>query len=151
MSLLWKCKFLRRDCHKLMASVWIFKQTETTLSSYLLHTFAPCQVDTHHLTNFCPFTFLSRFNLSGQDDEDEDEDDDGSESDLEANSKPTFSSITKSSGFLDKELAASGFTRRGQDDIEKVQIFCMKYLWFALVEDRLSILVVNLAADSWYL
>lgn len=81
----------------------------------------------HHLTNVCPFT-LSRFNLSGHDDEDEDDNDDGSESDLESNSRPTFSSITKSSGFLDKELAASGFTRRDQDDIEKVHCFCMTYL-----------------------
>ncbi|KAH7663816.1 Non-specific serine/threonine protein kinase protein [Dioscorea alata] len=68
----------------------------------------------------CIFKFFrKRFNLSGQDDEDEDDNDDGSESELESNSRPTFSSITKSSGFLDKELAASGFTRRDQDDIEK--------------------------------
>ncbi|XP_039119242.1 serine/threonine-protein kinase rio2 isoform X2 [Dioscorea cayenensis subsp. rotundata] len=66
----------------------------------------------------CIFKFFrKRFNLSGH--EDEDDNDDGSESDLESNSRPTFSSITKSSGFLDKELAASGFTRRDQDDIEK--------------------------------
>ncbi|GJX96745.1 serine/threonine-protein kinase RIO2 [Tanacetum coccineum] len=58
--------------------------------------------------------FSKRFNLSfegGADDSDSD-----AESDAV---KPRFSSIKKASGFLDKELSASGFSRKEQDDIEK--------------------------------
>lgn len=58
--------------------------------------------------------FSKRFNLSfegGADDSDSD-----AESDTV---KPRFSSIKKASGFLDKELSASGFSRKEQDDIEK--------------------------------
>lgn len=43
---------------------------------------------------------------------------DGSEEDTDE-SRPTFSSINKTDGVLDKELAASGFTRKEQEDIEK--------------------------------
>lgn len=35
--------------------------------------------------------------------------------------RPCFSSISKGVGSLDKELAASGFTRKDQEDIEKVK------------------------------
>lgn len=62
--------------------------------------------------------FLLRFLLSFQGQTD---DDDGSEVDTEETVWPSFSSISKSGGFLDKELAASGFTRKDQDDIEEVQ------------------------------
>ncbi|OVA18986.1 RIO kinase [Macleaya cordata] len=51
----------------------------------------------------CIFKFFcKRFNL------DEDE-----------NGRPTFSSIAKSIGSLDKELAASGFTKKDNEDIQK--------------------------------
>lgn len=39
---------------------------------------------------------------------------------MDESGRPRFSSITKGVGFLDKELAASGFTRKDQEDIEKV-------------------------------
>ncbi|KVI06787.1 Protein kinase-like domain-containing protein [Cynara cardunculus var. scolymus] len=45
---------------------------------------------------------------------------DDSDSDADSDAvKPRFSSIKKASGFLDKELSASGFSRKEQDDIEK--------------------------------
>ncbi|KAL6987338.1 non-specific serine,threonine protein kinase [Sarracenia purpurea var. burkii] len=47
------------------------------------------------------------------------EESDDSDVDSDESGRPRFSSITKVSGFLDKELAASGFTRKDQDDIEK--------------------------------
>lgn len=43
----------------------------------------------------------------------------GSDSESEENGRPCFSSISKNIGFLDKELAASGFTRKDQEEIEK--------------------------------
>lgn len=52
--------------------------------------------------------------------EEQSDDIDGSEVDEDESGRPSFSSITKTAGFLDKELAASGFTRKDQDDIEKV-------------------------------
>ncbi|KAL4556531.1 hypothetical protein LXL04_039187 [Taraxacum kok-saghyz] len=56
--------------------------------------------------------FSKRFNLSFEAD--------GSDSDSDSDAvKPRFSSIKKASGFLDKELSASGFSRKEQDDIEK--------------------------------
>ncbi|XP_020090781.1 serine/threonine-protein kinase rio2 isoform X1 [Ananas comosus] len=65
----------------------------------------------------CIFKFFSkRFNISYQEDRDEE---DGVEYDSEENGRPSFLSIEKSAGFLDKELAASGFTKRDQDEIEK--------------------------------
>ncbi|CAK9170204.1 unnamed protein product, partial [Ilex paraguariensis] len=57
------------------------------------------------------------FGLSFQEHEDESN---GSEVDSDEIGKPHFSCITKVVGFLDKELAASGFTRKDQDDIDKV-------------------------------
>ncbi|RRT60495.1 hypothetical protein B296_00015053 [Ensete ventricosum] len=44
---------------------------------------------------------------------------DETEADVEEIERPSFSSIAKTTGFLDKELSASGFTRKDQDDIEK--------------------------------
>lgn len=58
-----------------------------------------------------------RFNLSFEESPDEN---DGSEVDTDESGRPRFSSIAKGVGFLDKELAASGFTRKDQEDIEKV-------------------------------
>lgn len=53
---------------------------------------------------------------------DENENDsDGLEVDINEVGRPQFSEINKNSGFLDKELAASGFTRKDQDELEKVQ------------------------------
>ncbi|KAG6516210.1 hypothetical protein ZIOFF_026663 [Zingiber officinale] len=63
----------------------------------------------------CIFKFFAkRFKLVYEDDEC-----DGAEADEEENGRPSFSSIAKSVGFLDRELSASGFTRKDQDDIEK--------------------------------
>nr|XP_019702468.1 serine/threonine-protein kinase rio2 [Elaeis guineensis] len=65
----------------------------------------------------CIYKFFSkRFNLSDQEDRGEGG---SSESDAEENGRPSFSSVAKSAGFLDRELAASGFTRKDQDEIEK--------------------------------
>ncbi|PKU85912.1 RIO kinase 2 [Dendrobium catenatum] len=65
----------------------------------------------------CIFKFFSkRFHLSFHYDKDGCDD---SDSNLEENGRPSFWSIEKSAGFLDKELAASGFTRKDQDEIEK--------------------------------
>ncbi|URD73151.1 Rio2, N-terminal [Musa troglodytarum] len=65
----------------------------------------------------CIFKFFSkRFNLSYQEAEDGY---DETEADVEEIERPSFSSIAKTAGFLDKELSASGFTRKDQDDIEK--------------------------------
>ncbi|PIN11285.1 Serine/threonine protein kinase [Handroanthus impetiginosus] len=65
----------------------------------------------------CIFKFFrKRFNLTF--DENEVEDDD-SEQESDEVCWPQFSDIKKVSGFLDKELEASGFTRKDQDDIEK--------------------------------
>ncbi|KAK4784960.1 hypothetical protein SAY86_001649 [Trapa natans] len=63
----------------------------------------------------CIFKFFGkRFNLSFE--EDADNSDSG---DVEDGSRPSFSSINKADGFLDKELAASGFTRKDQADMDK--------------------------------
>uniref|UniRef100_A0A5B6YSJ7 Serine/threonine-protein kinase RIO2 n=1 Tax=Davidia involucrata TaxID=16924 RepID=A0A5B6YSJ7_DAVIN len=65
----------------------------------------------------CIFKFFAkRFNLSFQEHMDESDD---SEVESDEISRPRLSSITKVAGFLDKELAASGFTRKEKDDIEK--------------------------------
>lgn len=59
--------------------------------------------------------FSKRFNLSFEANAD-----DNSDSDADSDTvKPRFSSIKKASGFLDKELSASGFSRKELDDIEK--------------------------------
>lgn len=72
-----------------------------------------------HFAELFPQHFFSpsRFNLSYQESEDEY---DETEADVEEIERPSFSSIAKTTGFLDKELSASGFTRKDQDDIEKV-------------------------------
>ena len=57
-----------------------------------------------------------RFNLTSEKNEEQD----GSESDVEGNSRPSFLSVKKAAGSLDKELAASGFTRKEQVEMEKV-------------------------------
>ncbi|XP_068654912.1 serine/threonine-protein kinase rio2-like [Aristolochia californica] len=65
----------------------------------------------------CIFKFFNkRFKLSFHE---EPEDIEGSKSDIDESGRPCFSSIEKSAGVLDKELAASGFTRKDQDKIEK--------------------------------
>ncbi|XVF56609.1 hypothetical protein PTKIN_Ptkin06aG0134400 [Pterospermum kingtungense] len=65
----------------------------------------------------CIYKFFGkRFNLSFEECSDEIDD---SEVDTDDSSRPSFSSITKTACFLDKELAASGFTRKDQDDIQK--------------------------------
>lgn len=66
----------------------------------------------------CVFKFFrKRFNLSFE--ENSDDDVDGREIDADESARPSFTSIVKAAGSLDKELAASGFTRKDQDDIEK--------------------------------
>lgn len=55
----------------------------------------------------------NRYNLSFQENEDESDD---SEIDSDEVCWPRFSEIKKVSGFLDKELAASGFTGKDQED-----------------------------------
>ena len=57
-----------------------------------------------------------RFNLTSEKNEEQP----GSESDDEGNSRPSFLSVKKAAGSLDKELAASGFTRKEQVEMEKV-------------------------------
>lgn len=47
-------------------------------------------------------------------------DSDGTDLVSDVSDRLNFSSISKVSGFLDKELAASGFTKKDQADIEKV-------------------------------
>jgi RIO kinase 2 len=65
----------------------------------------------------CVFKFFrKRFNLSFEEQTDYV---DSSENDNAESGRVSFSSIEKTIGFLDKELAASGFTRKEQDVIEK--------------------------------
>ncbi|XP_065860879.1 uncharacterized protein [Euphorbia lathyris] len=65
----------------------------------------------------CVFKFFrKRYNLSY---EEHTYENDGSEADQDDIGRPSFSSISKTTGFLDKELAASGFTRKDQDHIEQ--------------------------------
>ncbi|XP_078435113.1 protein serine/threonine kinase isoform X2 [Wolffia australiana] len=59
--------------------------------------------------------FRRRFSHSG---EDYQENGHETDSESEENERPSFSSVAKSAGFLDRELAASGFTRRDQEQIE---------------------------------
>ncbi|CAN1335252.1 Serine/threonine-protein kinase rio2 [Linum perenne] len=69
----------------------------------------------------CIYKFFSkrftpnRYNLSFEDD-----------TDLDEASRPSLSSVSISEGSLDKELAASGFTRKNQDEIEKVWMMCFQ-------------------------
>ncbi|PON36850.1 Serine/threonine protein kinase [Parasponia andersonii] len=65
----------------------------------------------------CVFKFFrKRFDLSFQE---YTVDADGEEVETDESSRLCFSSISKDAGFLDKELAASGFSRKDQEDIEK--------------------------------
>ncbi|KAJ7961846.1 Serine/threonine protein kinase [Quillaja saponaria] len=65
----------------------------------------------------CIFKFFrKRFNISFEGSTDDIE---GSEVDIDENGRPCFSSVAKNVGFLDKELAASGFTRKEDEDIKK--------------------------------
>ncbi|KAL3814733.1 hypothetical protein ACJIZ3_016001 [Penstemon smallii] len=65
----------------------------------------------------CIFKFFrKRFNLNFHEIEVED---DNSEIDSDEGSRPQFSDIEKVSGRLDKELEASGFTKKEQVDMEK--------------------------------
>ncbi|XP_020584035.1 serine/threonine-protein kinase rio2 isoform X2 [Phalaenopsis equestris] len=65
----------------------------------------------------CIFKFFNkRFQLSFHDNKDGCDD---SGSDDGEDGRLSFWSIEKSAGFLDKELAASGFTRKDQDEMEK--------------------------------
>ncbi|KAH1153157.1 hypothetical protein AAZX31_18G043500 [Glycine max] len=65
----------------------------------------------------CIFKFFrKRFNLSFQESID---DIDGSDEGRDEAGKPSFSSIERSAGFLDRELAASGFTRKNEEDIQR--------------------------------
>jgi RIO kinase 2 len=59
-------------------------------------------------------SFYVRFNLTEKGVQD------GSETDDDDSGRPSFLSIQKTSGALDKELAASGFTKKEQVEIEKV-------------------------------
>ncbi|XP_027118090.1 serine/threonine-protein kinase rio2-like [Coffea arabica] len=65
----------------------------------------------------CIFKFFSkRFNLSFEENAGHSDD---SKVDSEEVGRPSFADIKKVTGFLDKELSASGFTRKDQDDIER--------------------------------
>lgn len=59
--------------------------------------------------------FRKRFHLSSEKCEEQD----GSDIDDDENSRPSFLSIQKAAGSLDKELAASGFTRKEQVEMDK--------------------------------
>ncbi|KAF3628346.1 Serine/threonine-protein kinase RIO2 [Capsicum annuum] len=61
--------------------------------------------------------FAKRFNMSFEENENNS---DGSEVEIDEIGRPQFSEINKNSGFLDKELAASGFTRKDQAELEKL-------------------------------
>lgn len=63
------------------------------------------------------FISFPRFHLNFQETTDGD---DGSDIDTDEGSRLSFASISKTAGFLDKELAASGFTRKDQVVIQKV-------------------------------
>uniref|UniRef100_A0A804QXD5 non-specific serine/threonine protein kinase n=1 Tax=Zea mays TaxID=4577 RepID=A0A804QXD5_MAIZE len=64
----------------------------------------------------CIYKFFNkRFNLTSEKNEEQA----GSESDDEGNSRPSFLSVKKTAGSLDKELAASGYTRKEQVEMDK--------------------------------
>lgn len=68
----------------------------------------------------CIFKFFrKRFNLSFHEDVKRS---DRSEADIDYDGKLCLSSIEKSSSFLEEELAACGFTKKEQEDIEKMMI-----------------------------
>ncbi|KAK7401226.1 hypothetical protein VNO78_12550 [Psophocarpus tetragonolobus] len=65
----------------------------------------------------CIFKFFrKRFNLSFQESI---EDIDGSDEVGDEAGKPCFSAIERKSGFLDRDLSASGFTRKDEEDIQR--------------------------------
>ncbi|CAN1844187.1 Serine/threonine-protein kinase rio2 [Linum perenne] len=65
----------------------------------------------------CIYKFFSkRYNMSFQDDTDFNN---SAGVEMDEAGRPSFTSISVSEGSLDKELAASGFTRKNQDEIEK--------------------------------
>ncbi|KAF2590479.1 hypothetical protein F2Q70_00040764 [Brassica cretica] len=64
----------------------------------------------------CIFKFFrKRFNMSFQ----EDRDDETTEVEVDENSRPSFYDITKDANALDRELEASGFTKKEQNDLDK--------------------------------
>ncbi|XP_039065563.1 serine/threonine-protein kinase rio2-like [Hibiscus syriacus] len=65
--------------------------------------------------------FVKRFNLSFEECSD---DIHNSDVDPDESSRPSFSSTAKTAGYLDKELAASGFTRKDEDEIQKTNSSC---------------------------
>jgi RIO kinase 2 len=112
--------------------VLFFKVTDFSFAGFLTETL---NVSTSSLTkgfNICKkasnklnsvesfsyeFAFLHvRFNLTSEKNEEQA----GSESDDEGNSRPSFLSVKKTAGSLDKELAASGYTRKEQVEMDKV-------------------------------
>lgn len=72
----------------------------------------------------CSLFFFSRFNLSFQESSSIV---DGSDEEMDETGWPCFSTIPKATGVLDKKLAASGFTRKDQDEIEMVCLLLMFY------------------------
>uniref|UniRef100_A0A0D3DSG5 non-specific serine/threonine protein kinase n=2 Tax=Brassica oleracea var. oleracea TaxID=109376 RepID=A0A0D3DSG5_BRAOL len=63
----------------------------------------------------CIFKFFrKRFNMSFQ----EDRDDETTEVEVDENSRPSFFDITKDANALDRELEASGFTKKEQNDLD---------------------------------
>lgn len=71
----------------------------------------------NQLSSYLVSLLCLRFNLSFQESID---DIDGSDEGRDEAGKPSFSSIERSAGFLDRELAASGFTRKNEEDIQRV-------------------------------
>ncbi|CAH2064404.1 unnamed protein product [Thlaspi arvense] len=66
----------------------------------------------------CIFKFFrKRFNMTFQEDRDES---DETEVEVDENSRPSFYDITKDANALDRELEASGFTKKEQNDLDKV-------------------------------
>lgn len=74
----------------------------------------------NQLSSYLVSLLCLRFNLSFQESID---DIDGSDEGRDEAGKPSFSSIERSAGFLDRELAASGFTRKNEEDIQRVLCF----------------------------
>ncbi|CAN7110513.1 unnamed protein product [Brassica rapa subsp. narinosa] len=65
----------------------------------------------------CIFKFFrKRFNMTFQEDRDEA---DETEVEVDENSRPSFYDITKDENALDRELEASGFTKKEQNDLDK--------------------------------
>ncbi|CAN8278727.1 unnamed protein product [Cochlearia groenlandica] len=65
----------------------------------------------------CIFKFFrKRFNMSFQEERDES---DETELEVDENSRPSFFDITKDANALDRDLEASGFTKKEQNDLDK--------------------------------